>query len=79
MVTQRTVNGQRFNESLSELSWRLVHDGESVLMLLQTSGTTSTINTLFTASTESACRAEIARLGLVEPVTVEPSADTGGE
>ncbi len=47
-----------------EKSWRLVHNGTDVLVLMETSGYTTTINTVFEAATEEECLAEIARLGL---------------
>lgn len=46
-------------------SWRLVHDGVKVLSLLASAGWTTSKYTIFTASTEAACNAEIARLGLI--------------
>lgn len=48
-------------------SWRLVHNGEEVLMLMETSGYTTTIHTLFEAQTEEECLAEIERLNLKIP------------
>ena len=46
-------------------SWRLVHDGTSVLSLEETSGYTESQHTIFEAATKAECRAEIARLNLV--------------
>lgn len=52
------------NKCGPENSWRLVHNGIDVLALLESSGITETIHTLFEADTKEACDAEIARLGL---------------
>lgn len=45
-------------------SWRLVHNGTDVLALMETSGITTTLHTIFEASTEQECLAEIARLNI---------------
>ena len=45
-------------------SWRLVHDGVAVLLLIETSGYTTTTHTVFEAATEAECLAEIERLKL---------------
>lgn len=47
-------------------SWRLVHDGAQVISLEQSSGYTTSIHTIFEASTEAACNAEAVRLGMRE-------------
>ena len=48
-------------------SWRLIHDGTTVLMLAELSGVTQTIHTAFEAATHRECVAEARRLGLVVP------------
>lgn len=48
-------------------SWRLIHDGTTVLMLAELSGVTQTIRTAFEAATQRECVAEARRLGLVVP------------
>lgn len=53
------------------LSWRLVHDGETVLMLAELSGVTQTTHTAFEAATQRECVAEARRLGLVVPEELE--------
>ena len=50
-------------------SWRLIHDGGTVLMLEQLSGITETVNQAFEAKTLGECLAEIGRLGLPVPDT----------
>ena len=45
-------------------SWRLVHDGIDVLLLIETGGYTSTTHTVFEAASEAECLAEIERLKL---------------
>ena len=50
--------------SSTENSWRLIHDGASVIDLFQSSGVTETLHTLFEAATKVECVAEIRRLGL---------------
>ena len=49
------------------LSWRLVHDGEAVLMLAELFGYTETAHTAFEAATQRECVAEAHRRGLVVP------------
>lgn len=51
-------------------SWRLVHNGADVLALMETSGYTTTIHTVFEAATEAECMAEIERLALT-PLPVQ--------
>jgi len=53
------------------LSWRLVHDGATVIALFESEGYTSTIHNLF-VGTEAECRAEVARLNLAFSVEVLP-------
>jgi len=48
-------------------SWRLIHDGISVLMLDEISGITETIHTAFEAQTANECVIEAKRLGLLVP------------
>lgn len=52
------------------ISWRLVHNGTEVLMLMESGGYTTTMHTVFEAATEAECLAEIDRLGLT-PLPVE--------
>ena len=52
------------NESDEEKSWRLVHDGISVIATFESSGLTWTRNNLFTAKDEAGVTAEIERLRL---------------
>jgi hypothetical protein len=51
-------------ESPSELCWRLVHDGVTVITLFKGIGYTWTRNNLFCATTEKECLDEIAKKGL---------------
>lgn len=53
-----------------EKSWRLVHNGIEVLALMETSGYTTTIHTLFESATEAECLDEIDRLKLT-PIPVQ--------
>jgi len=50
-------------------SWRLVHNGTTVLVLKEQACVIATGegNELFVAATEAECLAEIARLGLIKP------------
>jgi len=61
-----TVAGKTviMNVSPHTQCWRLIHDGKKVIALLESAGVTQTINTLFCATTEAECQAEIARLKL---------------
>lgn len=52
------------NKSTSAKSWRLVHDGSTVVALFESEGTTETIHYLFEADTEKECLAEVERLSL---------------
>lgn len=45
-------------------SWRLVHDGETVILLAELEGYTETINFAFEGPTRSSCMIEVYRLGL---------------
>jgi hypothetical protein len=51
-------------------SWRLVHNGIDVMMLMESAGYTTTIHTVFEAATEAECLSEISRVGLI-PIPVE--------
>lgn len=53
------------------LSWRLVHDGASIVSLAESAGYTETQYDIFEAATEAACYAEAARLGLPLPAVPE--------
>lgn len=53
------------------LSWRLVHDGASIVSISQSAGYTESVNPIFEADTEAACYAEAARLGIYAPVVPE--------
>lgn len=70
-ITKRTVSGVQFSESSREPSWRLVHDGQSVHALFESTGITGTRHTLF-CGTRAACEAEILRLKLT-PLPPEPA------
>ena len=71
MISSYKLDSHTVARSSKEKSWRLVHDGKTVLDLFESEGFTETINTLFTG-TETECRNEIARLGLVlTPEVVE--------
>ncbi len=48
-------------------SWRLVHDGKTVLLLEELSGFTESPHTIFEAQTKAECEAEMDRLGLESP------------
>jgi hypothetical protein len=54
-------------------SWRLVHNGTTVLVLKEQACVLATgeDNELFVAATEAECLAEIARLGLSIPVELQ--------
>jgi len=64
IVTQENINGVAFNKTDAEMSWRLVHDGEKVISLFESSGITRTSHTIFLASTEAECQTEIYSLNL---------------
>ena len=49
------------------LSWRLVHDGEFVILLAELEGYTETINYAFEGPTRASCMVEVYRLGLSFP------------
>jgi hypothetical protein len=63
-VTQETINGLTINRTDSEMSWRLVHDGSKVIDLFESSGVTSTMNTIYLASSIEECQAQIYSLSL---------------
>lgn len=63
-VTQENINGVTFNKTDNEMSWRLVHDGNKVISLQESSGVTMTKHTIFLASTIEACQVEIYSLNL---------------
>lgn len=48
-------------------SWRLIHDGKTVLMLAELSGVTETIHNAFEAPTKHECMAQANQLGLTFP------------
>jgi hypothetical protein len=50
-----------------EKSWRLVHNGATILFLEQTAGYTDSQHEIYEAATKAECDAEIARLGLELP------------
>lgn len=68
MITSRktTVDKQEITiyETSKGQSWRLVHDGSTLVALFQSEGITATKNTLFEAATRDECIAEAQRLGL---------------
>lgn len=68
MITTRkiTVGAEDITiyETSKDQSWRLVHDGSTLLALFQSEGITGTKNTLFEADTRNECIAEAQRLGL---------------
>lgn len=49
------------------LSWRLIHDGTTVLMLAELAGITSTTHQAFEAATQRECVLHALNLGLVVP------------
>lgn len=63
-VTQETINGLTVNKTDSSLSWRLIHDGDKVISLFESSGVTQTMHTIFLAATEEQCQTEIYSLNL---------------
>ncbi len=69
-MTTYKIGNVTVNKSGTEQSWRLVHDGDRVIDLFESSGYTETINQLFTG-TRDECLAEISRLNLVELVSDE--------
>lgn len=56
------------------ITWRLVHNGTDVLMLMESGGYTTTMHTVFEAVTEEECLNEIERLQLT-PLPIEPVAE----
>ena len=59
------------------VSWRLVHNGTDVLVLMESGGYTTTMHTVFEAATEAECLAEVERLGLTPlPEPVDPELPT---
>lgn len=59
-------------------SWRLIHDGKTVLMLAELSGITETNHNAFEAPTKHECMAQASQLGLTfppEPAEQMPGAD----
>ena len=60
MIIQPNENGWSFDESNS---WKLVHDGASIIFFEQTNKSISTQSNLF-IGTQEECEAEINRLGL---------------
>jgi len=63
-VTQENINGTVINRTDSEMSWRLIHDGNRVIDLFESSGTTVTMYDIFLASTLEECQAQIYSLDL---------------
>lgn len=63
-VIQYTLNGTVINKTDSEISWRLIHDGNKVIDLFESSGVTMTHYTIFLAATEAECQTEIYSLNL---------------
>lgn len=68
-ITQYTLKDEKgnnvtVNKSSSDESWRMVHDGSTILSLHQATGFTETRNTLFLAATWDECMAESNRMGL---------------
>ena len=48
-------------------SWRIIHDGKTVLLLAELSGFTETDHTAFEATTQLECVAVVRSLGLAVP------------
>lgn len=48
-------------------SWRLVHDGSTVISLFESEGLTESIHSIFEAATEEECESQIDLLGLDFP------------
>jgi len=63
-VIQENINGMIINKTDSEMSWRLIHNGEKVISLFESSGVTMTQHTIFVAATEEECQTEIYTLNL---------------
>jgi len=63
-VTQENINGITFNKTDNAMSWRLVHDGNRVIDLFESSGVTSTMHTIYLASSIEECQAQIYSLSL---------------
>ena len=63
-VERIQLNGVYINRTDSELSWRLVHDGNKVIKLFQSKGITSCIYEIFVAKTLEECQTEIYCLNL---------------
>lgn len=54
-----------------QVSWRLIHNGAAVLMVIETGGYTTSPHTVFEAATEAECLSEINRLSLMPLPTEE--------
>jgi hypothetical protein len=63
-VTQENINGITINKTDGDLSWRLIHNGEKVVSLFESSGITMTHYTIFLAATLEECETEIYVLNL---------------
>jgi len=63
-VTQYSIGDVTVNKTDSTMSWRLVHDGNKVITLFESSGVTHSQHTIFLAETEEECEIEIYSLGL---------------
>ena len=63
-VTQYILSGMTINKTDSEMSWRMVHNGEKVITLFSGACVTESVNTIFLASSLEACQTEIYSLNL---------------
>lgn len=63
-VTQYNLSGMTINQTDADMSWRLVHDGTSIISLFQSSAVTHSVYTIFLAATEEECQTEIYSLNL---------------
>lgn len=68
MITTRTITVGTEQVTIYETSkgqsWRLVHDGAKLVAMFESSGITSTKNTIFETATRDECVTEAQRLGL---------------
>lgn len=63
-VTQYNLGGLTISKTDKTMSWRLVHDGNKVISLFESSGATHSQHTIFLSETEEECQTEIYSLNL---------------
>lgn len=63
-ISEENINGNIIKKTDLEMSWRLIHNGEKVIALFESSGITMTHHTIFLAATKEECQTEIYFLNL---------------